>query len=89
MKFWPYSKLKAAFMKKMWRTVLVRSMERLADNELDVLVRNFERSVRDNKDAALMNARLGSVGIDWLQELKDEKSLRNHRKKHGKVSERS
>ena len=83
MKFGLFGKLKGAFMKKMWRTVLVRSMEKLADNELDVLVRNFERSVRDNKDAALMNARLEGVGIDWLQELKDEKFLRDHRKKHG------
>jgi len=83
MKFWPYSKLKGAFMKKMWRAVLVSSMEKLADNELDVLIRDFECIVRDNKDAAFMNARLGSVGIDWLQELKNEKSLRDHKKKHG------
>jgi len=67
------------------RTTMAKETERLSDNMLDAMIGSFGLIMEDGQSIARTNEKLKAIGIDWLQELKNEKFLREHRRKHEKL----
>ncbi len=68
------------------RAAFTINTEDVSDSMLDAMISNFDTIMITSKDVARINEKLKAVGIDFLQELKNEKFLREHRKKHEDVS---
>lgn len=63
----------------------VEQIKHLPDSTLDSMVAEIDGG-QLRKEAQRLIDMLGSTGIDVIQEVRNEKFLRDHRKKHGKVS---
>lgn len=64
----------------------VEQIRHLPDSELDAMVAELGKGQLSEEARRLVDM-LGSAGIGVVQEVRNEKFLRDHRKKYGKVSE--
>ncbi len=60
----------------------IGQIRKLPDSELDSMVAELDRGQLSEEARRLVDM-LGSAGIDVIQEVRNEKFLREHKKKHG------
>jgi len=65
------------------RNVLITKLRKVSDLDLDRMIAECEVGNFKDEYIARIYHTLQELGVDTLQELKNEKYLREHRKKHG------